>query len=111
MPASHSPAVVASAPKCISFAIHDTDGYKEDLFPKEILQLLTDSVKQRREIFLTECDEKNNLLHYCQRIWVPNYEPFQYHLLQQDHDVPTIGHSGRLKTFKYLCQNYTWHKM
>jgi hypothetical protein len=59
-----------------------TDGYNEDPFPNKILKLIRDSAKHCREISLAECDEHNNLLHYCQRIWVPNYEPLKLHLLQ-----------------------------
>jgi hypothetical protein len=58
-----------------------TDGYKEDLFWNKILKLLRDGAKQCRAMSITECDENNNLLHYRQRIWVPNYEILKLHLL------------------------------
>jgi hypothetical protein len=58
-----------------------TNGYNEDPFPNKILNLIRDSAKHCREISLAECDEHNNLLHYCQRIWVLNYEPLKLHLL------------------------------
>jgi hypothetical protein len=60
---------------------------------------------------LPECDKYNNLLCYCKRIWVLNYELLKLHLLQQYHDVPATGYPSRSKTLKYLCQNYTWPKM
>jgi hypothetical protein len=88
-----------------------TDGYNEDPFLNKILKLIRDGAKYCREISLAECDEYNNLLHYRQRIWVPNYEPLKLHLLQQHHDVLATGHPGRSKTLKYLCWNYTWLKM
>jgi hypothetical protein len=88
-----------------------TDGYNEDPFPNKILKLIRDGAKHCRKISLAECDEHNNLLHYRQRIWVPNYEPLKLHLLQQHHDVPAAGHPGRSKTLEYLCRNYTWPKM
>jgi hypothetical protein len=88
-----------------------TDGYNEDLFPNTILKLIRDGTKYCREISLAECNEHNNLLCYCQRIWVPNYEPLKLHLLQSHHDVLAAGHPGRSKTLKYLCRNYTWSKM
>jgi hypothetical protein len=59
-----------------------TDGYNEDPFPNKILKLIRDGAKHCREISLAECDEHNNLLHYRQRIWVPNYERLKLHLLQ-----------------------------
>jgi hypothetical protein len=74
-----------------------TDGYNEDPFPHEILKLIRDGSKHCQEMFLAECDEFNNLLHYCQRNWVPNYEPLKLHLLQQYHDVPAAGHPSRSK--------------
>jgi hypothetical protein len=88
-----------------------TNGYNEDPFPNKILKLIRDGAKHCREISLAECDEHNNLLHYCQRIWVLNYEPLKLHLLQQHHDVPAAGHPSRSKTLEYLCRNYTWPKM
>jgi hypothetical protein len=84
-----------------------TDSYNEDPFPNKILKLIRHGAKHCREISLAECDEHNNLLHYCQRIWVLNYEPLKLHLLQQHHDVPAAGHPGRSKTLQYLCRNYT----
>jgi hypothetical protein len=88
-----------------------TNGYNEDPFPNKILKLIRDGAKHCREISLAECDEHNNLLHYHQRIWVPNYEPLKLYLLQQHHDIPAAGHPSRSKTFEYLCRNYTWLKM
>jgi hypothetical protein len=88
-----------------------TDGYNEDPFPNKILKLIRDGAKYCWEISLPECDEHNNVLHYHQRIWVPNYEPLKLHLLQQHHDVPATGHPGRSKTLEYLCRNYMWPKI
>jgi hypothetical protein len=59
-----------------------TNGYKEDPFPNDILKLDRDGAKQCRDISLIVCDKNNNLLDYCQRIWVPYYEPLKLHLLQ-----------------------------
>jgi hypothetical protein len=59
-----------------------TDGYNEDLFPNKILKLSRDGAKHCREISLAECDKHNNLLCYCQRMWIPNYEPLKLYLLQ-----------------------------
>jgi hypothetical protein len=49
-----------------------TDGYNEDPFRNKILKLIRDGAKHCREISLAECDEHNNLLRYCQGIWVLN---------------------------------------
>jgi hypothetical protein len=59
-----------------------TNGYNKDLFPNKILKLIQDSAKYCREISFVEYDEYNNLLHYCQRIWVLNYELLKLYLLQ-----------------------------
>jgi hypothetical protein len=52
-----------------------THGYNEDPFPNKILKLIEGSTKYCCEISLTECDEQNNLLYYCHRIWfhITNY--------------------------------------
>jgi hypothetical protein len=88
-----------------------TDGYNEDPFQNKILKLIRDGAKYCQDISLAECDEHNNLLHYCQRIWVLYYEPFKLHLLQQHHDVLATGYPSRSKTREYLSQNYTWPKL
>jgi hypothetical protein len=88
-----------------------TNGYNKDPFPNKILKLIRDSGKYCREISLSECNKHNNLLHYCQRIWVLNYEPLKLHLLQQYYDIPATGYPGRSKTLEYLCRNYTWPKI
>jgi hypothetical protein len=59
-----------------------TNSYHEDPFPNRILKLIRDGAKHCWEISLAECDEHNNLLHYCQRIWLPNYKLLKLHLLQ-----------------------------
>jgi hypothetical protein len=88
-----------------------TDGYNKDAFPNKILKLSRDGDTHCRDISLAECDKHNNILRYCQRIWVPNYEPLKLHVLQQQHNVLAIGHPSRSKTLEYLCRNYTWPKM
>jgi hypothetical protein len=88
-----------------------TDGYNKDLFPIKILKSIQDGAKYCREISLTEDDKYNNLLYYCQRIRVLNYEPLKLHLLQQHYDILATGYPGRSRTLEYLCQNYTWLKV
>jgi hypothetical protein len=51
-----------------------TEEYNNDPFPNKILRILQEGVKQCREISLAEYDADNDLLHYRQLIWVPNYE-------------------------------------
>jgi hypothetical protein len=64
-----------------SFVQLFTDGYNKDPFPNNILKLIQDSAKHCREMSLAEYDEHNNLLHYCQRLWVPNHERLKLYLL------------------------------
>jgi hypothetical protein len=100
-------AMATSTPASPALAQLFTDSYNEDPFPNKILKLIRDGTKHCREISLAACDEHNNLLYYCQRIWVPNYEPLKLHLLQQHYDVLAAGHPCRSKTLEYLCRNYT----
>jgi hypothetical protein len=88
-----------------------TDGYNEDPFPNKILKLIRNGTKHCRDISLAECDKHNNLLHYCQRIWVLNYKSLKLHLLQQHYAILATGYPGRSKTLKYLCRHYTWPKI
>jgi hypothetical protein len=96
-------AMVTPTPASPVLAQLFTDSYNKDLCPNKILKFIRDSAKHCREISLIEYDEYNNLLHYCQRIWVLNYEILKLHLLQQHHNILATGHPGRSKTFKYLC--------
>jgi hypothetical protein len=83
-----------------------TNSYNEDPFPNKILKLIWDGTKYCREISLVECDKHNNLLHYCQGILILNYKPLKLYLLQQHYDILAVEYLGRIKTLKYLCQNY-----
>jgi hypothetical protein len=87
------------------------EAYDTDPFPKKVLEMLKNGMKQCKDITLAEYEEHDNLLLYRRQIWVPDYGPLKLHLMQQHHDTPTAGYPGRSKSLEYLSRTYTWPKM
>ncbi|CAL9234154.1 unnamed protein product [Arabidopsis halleri] len=54
---------------------------------------------------------RNGLLCYINRVVIPPHSPFVEKLLQEYHDAPLGGHSGALRSFKRIAQQFYWPKM
>lgn len=54
---------------------------------------------------------RNGLLCYNNRVVIPPQSHFVTTLLQEYHDSHAGGHSGALRTFKRLAQQYYWPRM
>ncbi|KAF2310558.1 hypothetical protein GH714_014456 [Hevea brasiliensis] len=53
----------------------------------------------------------NGLLCYKNRVVVPPQSPIIHQLLKEFHDSPIGGHSGVLRTYKRLAQQFYWPSM
>ena len=51
---------------------------------------------------------KDNILHYRDRIWLPNYEPLTTMIIQTVHDSYLSGHPGRDATISLVCRKFFW---
>lgn len=82
------------------------EGYNVDQFPQKILKALKDKVQQFKEILLEECSNTNSHLYYRELLYVPIFDPFKLHILQQFHDAPSARHPGREKSFELITKDF-----
>ena len=72
---------------------------KERQFPKELELRLT----------IGECNiSEKKILHYRDRIWLPNFEPLTTAIIQKVHDSYLSGHPGRDATISLLSRKFFW---
>ncbi|KAJ8454593.1 hypothetical protein ONZ51_g12939 [Trametes cubensis] len=60
---------------------------------------------------LTDWQEKDGLIFYRDRCYVPADESLRRDLIQQHHDSPAAGHPGKFKTLELLQRSYWWPGM
>jgi hypothetical protein len=87
------------------------EGYRLDPIPNQILRMLQEKVQHSRLISLADCEEIDGKLYYREKLFVPASDRLRLHLIQQHHDTPAMGHSGRTKTLELLSRNYYWSGM
>ena len=85
--------------------------YEADPFPLKIIALLRDGQRTCKQIFLNECEIREERLYYRDRLYIPKHDELRLYLLQQHHDVPSAGHCGQAKTFELIAREYTWFGM
>jgi hypothetical protein len=87
------------------------EGYEHDPFPSEIIQMLRSGQRRDRRIALAECEDREGILYYRGRRYVPDYEKLYVKLFRHYHDSPLAGHPGRKKTYSLLARQYYWPRM
>lgn len=55
-----------------------------------------------------ECSIEKNILHYRERIWLPNHEPLTTAVIQKTHDSFLSGHPGRDATISLVGRKFFW---
>src|SRR3984893_6954165 len=55
--------------------------------------------------------DNDGLLRKCRRIYVPDVNDLQLHVLCMRHDHPLAGHFGWTKTTALVFRDYTWPKL
>jgi len=73
----------------------------ERMFPKDLELRLT----------IGDCEVKNNLLYYRERLWLPAFEPLTTGIIQRVHDSFLGGHPGRDTTISLLGRQFFWPGM
>jgi RNase H-like domain found in reverse transcriptase/Reverse transcriptase (RNA-dependent DNA polymerase)/Integrase zinc binding domain/Chromo (CHRromatin Organisation MOdifier) domain len=58
-----------------------------------------------------EWTEKEGLLYFWDRIYVPNDPRLRRRIISQHHDSQIAGHPGRWKTLELISRNYWWPQM
>ena len=82
-----------------------------DKFLAKVLGMLAQGKQQSREISLAEFSVQNGHLYYRNRRYVSNFTPLQLWLMQEHHENPLAGHSGRSKTLELLQWGFYWKEM
>ena len=60
---------------------------------------------------LTDWSEREGLIFYKNRCYVPADETLRTDLVRQHHDLPAAGHPGKFKTLELLRRSYWWPGM
>ena len=63
------------------------------------------------KLTLAECEDRQGILFYRGRIFVPEHDGLRLHLIQSHHSTPAFGHPGRAKTLELLQREYYWQTM
>jgi len=87
--------------------------YEEDPLPNDVLHQLREGKTRSKQLSLAECstDANTTRLLYRNRFYVLNHMPLKLRLIQDFHETPAAGHSGRSKTLELLARQYYWPKM
>jgi hypothetical protein len=86
-------------------------GSREDENVASVLQALEQGKNRHPFLQLAQCQQKNGLLYYREKIYVPDYEDTRTRVIRQHHDTPSAGHPGRTKTFELVSRHYCWKGM
>jgi transposase InsO family protein len=86
-------------------------GHERDTTTTEILTALRTNATRSRHVTLSQCSERNGILLYQDRIYVPDFMPLKLKLIKDHHETPAAGHPGRAKTLELLARTYFWPKM
>ena len=86
-------------------------GCLEDENIASVLRALEQGKNRHPFLQLAQCQYKDRLLYYREKIYVPEFEDLRVKIIRQHHDNPSAGHPGRAKTFELLSRNYCWKGM
>jgi hypothetical protein len=86
-------------------------GTRED----ENTALVLSAIEQKKNRYpflqLAQCEAKQELLYYRDKIYVPEYEDLRTKVIRQHYDNPSAGHPRRTKTFELVSCYYCWKGM
>ena len=88
-----------------------SDGYPDDPFIRETLQLLSNGVRRSKKITLGDCENRNSRLYYRSRLVIPDNDELKVKILRAVHDAPSGGHPGRGKTLELIQREYYWPRL
>ncbi len=84
------------------------EGHTHDDFAMEILDALSKGLRHSKKITLGDCEEREGLLYYQNRLYVPDYKETRTRVCELHHDLPAAGHGGRTKTLELVHRQYFW---
>jgi hypothetical protein len=86
-------------------------GTQEDENTASVLSAIKQKKNRHPFLQLAQCQAKEGLLYYRDKIYVPEYEDIRTKIIRQYHDNPSAGHPGRTKTFELVSRYYCWKGM
>ena len=78
---------------------------------KELRKLPLNLIKSGIKLAMGELKLENDKLYVKGRLYVPDYEPLQLHLLKKHHEPPLQGHPGYKSMYQIMRENYFWFEM
>ena len=85
--------------------------YKSDKTPTQILQAIQRGDRHYLKVTLAECEDRQGILYYRGRLFVPRSDELRLHLMKTHHDSPAFGHPGWAKTLELIQREYYWDTM
>jgi hypothetical protein len=86
-------------------------GTREDENTASVLSAIEQEKNRHPFLQLAQCEAKEELLYYRDKIYVPEYGDLRTKIIRQHHDNPSAGHPGRTKTFELVSRYYCWKGM
>jgi uncharacterized protein YceH (UPF0502 family) len=81
-------------------------GTQEDKNTASVLSAIEQKKNRHPFLQLAQCEAKQELLYYRDKIYVPEYKDLHTKVIQQHHDNLSAGHPGRTKTFELVSRYY-----
>ena len=89
------------------------EGQEEDESLTDLIRNVTnkDNLPPSVRKQFTRYDQKDGLLLYDGKVYVPEDKDIRLRLLQLHHDSPIVGHQGQARTLELLSRGYYWPGM
>ena len=85
--------------------------YEEDPIPSSVLEALDRGDRRHKDLTLSECARRGDLLYYRERLYIPDNDDLKAQILSECHESPIAGHPGRTKTYELLARTFYWPNM
>ena len=82
-----------------------------DQFAPRILNMLANGDRYHSGIQLAECENRDGVLYFRNRKYVPKSDRLRLRILQSAHDSVAGGHPGRAKCHELVSRTYWWPNM
>ncbi len=79
-----------------------------DQFGPKVLEMLRSEARYHSGIPLAECEEREGVLYFRGKRYVPNSNKLRLRLIQLAHDSVPGGHPGRTKCYELVNRAYWW---
>ena len=82
-----------------------------DQFASKILDAFHNNVRYHPKIQLAECENRDGVLYFQDRKYVPKSDRLRLRLIQHAYDSVAGGHPGRSKCYELMSRSYWWPNM